>query len=552
MDLSLSDEQKQLQECAERFVRDKYAFENRRRSPRPRRAGCRRTGRSSPSWAGSPFPFSEEDGGIGFGAIGTMIVMEQFGKGLVLEPFLPTVVLGGGMIAAAGSAAQKEALLAPMIEGKKQFAFAWLERQSRYNLADVSLKATKEGNGWSLSGQKGVVYNAASADNIIVLARTAGGAREENGLTLFVVDGKAKGLTRRDYPTQDALRASELTFDKVSVGADAVLGKVDGGFPVVEDAVDRAIVALCAEATGCMDAINAATLEYIKTRKQFGVPIGKFQVLQHRMVDCFTNAQEARSMTLMATLKIEDKDADRAPQGGVRRQGPDRQVGQVLRPERGADARRHGRHRRALGQPLLQAADHDRPDVRQPAASPDALQQPRDGGLSAFICAGGRQRLLRRESPRCAEMIRTRHSRRSLLRLGGAPPAKSMNAILDIIVPVFGTVAVGWLIGRTQAAVARGPARPDQRHLLCAVPGAAVPLDVEGARRGACRSTSCSFSSAPACCSISGQPAARPRAGHEAGRGHGVRASRRSSPTASASASPSSPTLSARRGWCRC
>ena len=277
-----------------------------------------------------------------------------------------------------------------MIEGKKQFAFAWLERQSRYNLADVSLKAEKDGAGWSLSGHKGVVYNAASADHIIVLARTAGGAREEKGLTLFVVDGKAKGLTRRDYPTQDALRASELTFDKVSVGADAVLGKVDGAFPVVEEAVDRAIVALCAEATGCMDAINAATLEYIKTRKQFGVPIGKFQVLQHRMVDCFTNAQEARSMTLMASLKIDDKDADRAPQGGLGRQGPDRQVGQVLRPERGADARRHGRHRRALGQPLLQAADHDRPDVRQPAAPPDPLQQPRDGGLAhSYALAGG-------------------------------------------------------------------------------------------------------------------------------------------------------------------
>jgi len=162
--------------------------------------------------------------------------------------------------------------------------------------------------GWSLSGHKGVVYNAPSADHIIVLARTAGSAREEKGLTLFLVDAKAKGITRRDYPTQDALRASELTFDKVSVGAESVLGTVDGAFPVVEDSVDRAIVALCAEATGCMDAINAATLEYIKTRKQFGVPIGKFQVLQHRMVDCFTNAQEARSMTLMASLKIDDKD----------------------------------------------------------------------------------------------------------------------------------------------------------------------------------------------------------------------------------------------------
>src|SRR5262252_334968 len=298
MDLSLSDEQKQLQDAAERFVRDKYAFENRRKIAATDKGFLPENWAQMAELGWLGMAFSEEDGGYGGGPIETMVVMEQFGKGLVLEPFLPTV----------GSKAQKEALLAPMIEGKKQFAFAWLERQSRYNLADVSFKATKEGNGYSLSGHKGVVYNAASADTVIVLARTSGGAREDKGLTLFLVDGKAKGLSRRDYPTQDSLRASELTFDKVSVGADAALGKVDGAFPLVEAAVDRAIVALCAEATGCMDAINAATLEYIKTRKQFGVPIGKFQVLQHRMVDCFTNAQEARSMTLMATLKIDDKD----------------------------------------------------------------------------------------------------------------------------------------------------------------------------------------------------------------------------------------------------
>src|SRR5215208_1212888 len=285
MDLSLSDEQKQLQDAAERFVRDKYTFENRRKIAATEKGWLPENWAQMAELGWLGMAFSEEDGGYGGGPIETMIVMEQFGKGLVLEPFLPTVVLGGGMIAKAGSKAQKEALLPPMIEGKKQFAFAWLERQSRYNLADVSLKATKEGSGWSLSGHKGVVYNAPSADHIIVLARTSGSAREEKGLTLFVVDAKAKGITRRDYPTQDALRASELTFDKVSVGADAVLGKVDDAFGVVEDAVDHAIVALCA------------------------VAIGKFQVLQHRMVDCFTNAQEARSMTLMASLKIDDKDS---------------------------------------------------------------------------------------------------------------------------------------------------------------------------------------------------------------------------------------------------
>ena len=308
MDLSLSDEQKQLQDAAERFVRDKYAFENRRKIAATERGWLEENWAQMAELGWLGVPLTEAEGGYG-GPIETMILMEQFGKGLVLEPFLPTAVIGGGILARAGSQAQKDQLLAPMMEGKKQFAFAWLERQSRYNLADVSLKAEKSGAGYTLSGHKGVVYNAPSADNIFVLARTAGGQREEKGLTLFVVDAKAKGLTRRDYPTQDALRASELTFDKVAVGADAVLGKVDGAFPIVEEAVDRAIVALCAEATGCMDAINAATLEYIKTRKQFGVPIGKFQVLQHRMVDCFTNAQEARSMTLMAALKIDDADA---------------------------------------------------------------------------------------------------------------------------------------------------------------------------------------------------------------------------------------------------
>ena len=310
MDLSLSDEQKQLQEQAERFVRDKYAFDARRKIAATDRGWLPENWAQFAELGWLGMSLSEEDGGYGGGPIETMIVMEQFGKGLVLEPFLPTVVLGGGMIARAGTAAQKEALLAPMIEGKKQFALAWLERQSRYNLADVSLKATKEGAGWSLSGQKGVVYNAASADQMIVLARTAGSARESKGLTLFIVDGKAKGLSRRDYPTQDSLRASELTFDKVSVGADAVLGKVDEGFGVVEDGVDRAIVALCAEATGCMDAINAATLEYIKTRKQFGVPIGAFQALQHRMVDMVISYEQAKSMACLACDKVDsEKDA---------------------------------------------------------------------------------------------------------------------------------------------------------------------------------------------------------------------------------------------------
>ncbi|HKU98237.1 MAG TPA: acyl-CoA dehydrogenase family protein [Vineibacter sp.] len=309
MDLSYSDEQKQIKEGVERFVREQYAFETRRKIAATDRGWLPENWAKFAELGWLGMSFSEDDGGFGGGMVETAILMEAFGSGLVLEPYLPTVILGGGLLASGGSAAQKEALLAPMIGGEKQFAVAYVEKQSRYNLADVAVTAKKNGGGYALSGHKGVVYNAASADTIFVTARTAGGQRDEKGITVFAVDAKAKGITRRDYPTQDALRASEVTFDNVSAGADAVVGQVDNGLALFEGVIDRAIVALCAEAVGCMDALNKQTLEYIKTRKQFGVPIGKFQVLQHRMVDCFTNAQEARSMTLMATLKIDDADA---------------------------------------------------------------------------------------------------------------------------------------------------------------------------------------------------------------------------------------------------
>jgi pimeloyl-CoA dehydrogenase small subunit len=309
MDLSYSDEQKQIKEGVERFVREQYAFETRRKIAASEKGWLPENWAKFAELGWLGMSFSEADGGFGGGAIETMIAMEAFGSGLVLEPYLPTVVMGGGLLAAGGSAAQKEAMLAPMIAGEKQFAVAYVEKQARFNLADVAVTAKKDGAGYSISGHKGVVYNAAAADTIFVTARTSGGQRDEKGITVFAVDAKAAGITRRDYPTQDALRASELTFDNVKVGADAVVGKVDDGYALFEGVVDRSIVALCAEAVGCMDAINKATLEYIKTRKQFGVPIGKFQVLQHRMVDCFTNAQEARSMTLMAALKIDDADA---------------------------------------------------------------------------------------------------------------------------------------------------------------------------------------------------------------------------------------------------
>lgn len=308
MDLSLNDDQKMLKDSVERFVREQYPFETRRK------IAASAEGWSKDNWAKFAelgwlgIPFAEDDGGLGWGMVELSVVMEAFGTGLVLEPYLATVVLGGGIVARAGSAKQKEAILPALIEGKLQLATAFFEAQARYNLADVKTTAKKQGDGWVISGQKGVVFNGPVADRIIVSARTSGGQRDQAGISLFVVDAKAKGVSRRDYPTQDAFRASEIAFDNVQVGTDALLGREGEGFAALEEAIDRATVAVCAEAVGCMDALNAATHEYLKTRKQFGVPIGKFQVLQHRMVDMFTAAQEARSLVLMATLKIDDPD----------------------------------------------------------------------------------------------------------------------------------------------------------------------------------------------------------------------------------------------------
>lgn len=308
MDLSLNDDQNMLKDSVERFVREQYAFETRRKiAATP--SGWLESNWSKFAelgWLGIPFP--EEVGGLGWGMVETAVVMEQFGRGMVLEPYLPTVLLGGEMVARGGSPAQRESVLPAVIEGKMQLALAYFEKQARYNLSDVATTAKKDGAGYVISGQKGVVLNGPAADRILVAARTSGGQRDAKGITLFLVDAAAKGVFRRDYPTQDALRASEVSFDKVSVGADSVVGTVDDGLPLLEEVIDRATVAVCAEAVGSMDALNAATHEYIKTRKQFGVPIGKFQVLQHRMVDMFTHAQESRSMVLMATLRIDDPD----------------------------------------------------------------------------------------------------------------------------------------------------------------------------------------------------------------------------------------------------
>ncbi len=304
MDFELSDEQTLLKDSVERFVLDNYSSEARAKLAETDLGFSREHWKTMAElgWLGMPFP--EEVGGFGGTPVETMIMMESMGRGLVLEPFLSTVILGGGLVVEAGNEAQIESILPEVIEGNLMLAFGYAEPQSRFNLSDVETSASKSGDGYILNGHKAVVYHGATADKIIVSARTSGDSRDESGISLFVVDAKASGVSTRDYRTVDGQRAADIMLENVEVGADALLGKEGAALPVIEKVVDTAIAALCAEAVGAMQAANNITNEYMKERKQFGIPIGKFQVLQHRMVDMYMEAEQSKSMSDMVAMKL--------------------------------------------------------------------------------------------------------------------------------------------------------------------------------------------------------------------------------------------------------
>ncbi|GAK45208.1 acyl-CoA dehydrogenase domain-containing protein [Tepidicaulis marinus] len=311
MDFSFSEEQTLLRNTVQSFLQDKYDFDTRRKIVASDEGFRRDYWQQFAELGLLAAPFSEEMGGLGGGAIDTMIIMEEFGRHLVVEPFLETVVLAGGFLREGGSPAQQEELIPGIIGGEDIWTFAYAEPQGRYNLADLKTTAKKDGDGFVLNGYKCVVLAAPWADKLVVTARTSGGQRDRDGVTVFIVDKGADGVSTRDYPTVDGRRASEITFENVKLGADAVIGEVDKGLPLVEKVTDQAIAALSAEAIGGMKELNEATVEYCKTRKQFGVPIGKFQVLQHRMVDMFMAYEQSVSMTYMVNLKVEEEEAER-------------------------------------------------------------------------------------------------------------------------------------------------------------------------------------------------------------------------------------------------
>ena len=303
MNFELTEEQKMIQQSVERFVQENYDLTNRIKisAEEPGFSKDYWSSMAELGWLG--LAFDEEDGGFGGNQIDTLVVMEQFGKGLVLEPFLANIVLGGGAIKRGGSESVKQSILPDLIEGKLQVTLAYAEEQSRFDLEDVATSAREESESFVLNGKKSMVLNAESADKIVVVARTSGSQVDENGISLFLVDANADGIEKENFPTVDGLRASEISFKDVVVSSENLIGKKDEGFEILRAVTNDAILAIAAEAVGAMEVLYKDTVEYTQQREQFDHPLSDFQVLQHRMVDMFMEYEQCKSLLFRATME---------------------------------------------------------------------------------------------------------------------------------------------------------------------------------------------------------------------------------------------------------
>ena len=306
MDFSFSDEQTLLQESVSRFITNDYGFESRQKHSRSDAGYSLENWQTFAELGWLGVPFSENHGGFGGGAVETMLMMEEFGKGLVVEPYLATVVACGSALNGFGSEDQKSSFIPEIIDGSKLWALAFAEPQGRFNIADLTTTATASNGSYLLSGHKSVVINGPNANFFIVSVRTSGEQRDETGVSLFIIPSDAKGLSRRDYPTVDGQRASELILDNVELDEASRLGEEGQGLNILQQAIDFATLAIGSEAVGCMEVLYKDTVEYCKNREQFGQPIGKFQVLQHRMVDMFMEHEQSKSLMFMAAMRWDE------------------------------------------------------------------------------------------------------------------------------------------------------------------------------------------------------------------------------------------------------
>ena len=317
MDFTFNEEQSLIQDQVDQFVQKEYDWETRQALSNSDLGFGEDNWKKFADLGWLGICVSEDSGGFGGSSIESMLIMEAFGKGLVVEPFLETVIMSGGLIDDHGSDEQKSSVLEPAISGEMHLALAYAEPQSRFNLSDVVTEAKSDGDSFILNGYKSVVMNGPSADKIIISARTSGAQLDESGISLFIVDANSDGLNKTNYKTVDGRRASDLTLENVSVSKSSLIGDQDKGFAILDSAIDKAILAISAEAVGAMEVLYKTTVEYTKTREQFGSAIGKFQVLQHRMVDRFMEYEQCKSLLYMATMKHEEgaEDAKKAISG---------------------------------------------------------------------------------------------------------------------------------------------------------------------------------------------------------------------------------------------
>jgi alkylation response protein AidB-like acyl-CoA dehydrogenase len=314
MDFSLTEEQAMLADSIARFIETDYDFETRQRIAAGERGFSDEMWRTFAELGWTAVPFSEEDGGLDGGPVELMLMMQEFGRGLLVEPFLANIVLAGGALRRLASNDQKTKWMTPLIAGELHAGLAFAEPQARFELSDIATTAKKSGDGYILNGRKTLVLNGGAADLLIIPARTAGKQTDESGITLFAVPSNAAGVSRRAYPTVDGLQAAELDLEDVTAGLDNVLGSVDEGFDTLRNIVDEATLAVSAEAVGIMQAMHDKTVEYSKDRVQFGVPIGTFQALQHRMVETMMSCEQSRSLLYWCVMLncSNDNDARKA------------------------------------------------------------------------------------------------------------------------------------------------------------------------------------------------------------------------------------------------
>tara|TARA_R110000823_G_scaffold305166_3_gene427113 strand:- start:42004 stop:43173 length:1170 start_codon:yes stop_codon:yes gene_type:complete len=310
MNFNLNEEQILIKDSIARFVDEQYPFDKRNATVAMQHGFNPDHWRQFAELGWLSIPFAETHGGFSGGPVDTMVIMQEFGRGLVAEPYLATVLLFGGLLEAGADAEVQEQYIPQIIAGELQGAFAYLEQQSRYALSDIATSASEQDGGWILNGEKAVVLNGGAAQKLIVAARTGDAQTDESGISLFLVDAQAPGLARTSYRMTDGQEAANIQFSDVA--AESVIGEIGRGFELMQPVIDNAMLATCAQALGAMEYLQQATLEYCKTREQFGVPIGSFQALQHRLVDTFAACENTRSLLYRAVCAMQADSDDAA------------------------------------------------------------------------------------------------------------------------------------------------------------------------------------------------------------------------------------------------